>query len=624
MIVARAFPSPSSHWKNQDKPFDPALLRPRHACRRHRRGRLQHADRRPRQRHISGIAPKAYLGNYKALTVPTDGFGLDGNSAEIAKAIDQAVADGMNVINLSIGEPAVAPQRDIVVQALENAAAAGVVPVVAAGNDYEGAGLGSIGSPANTPSAITVAASTGGSWYTAPDIMAGFSSAGPAPISLLPKPDVTAPGVEVVSSVPPNAWAAWDGTSMATPEVAGAAALLLQSHPTWTVEDVKSALVSTAVHAKAGGHEASTLREGGGRIDIPVANAPLLFTQPTTLGWGLVRRGSSSAQDARDRGRGWRRGAVDGVGRAAVAPHRREAQGDLDHPRRRAESQARAHGLESRERGRRQGLRRADARQRRAPRAVLVPRRGPEAPARSAPDTHSPGRLQRRHGGQGRRACRRTSTRKRGVAGDVPTQLGGPEEVFRFRLRKPVANFGVAVLSGGCGLAAPRSQRRREPTHGYTGVPATLNPYGNFGDAAPVVGAVLPTPGVYDFVFDTPTGAQPRPVHVPLLDQRHDAARRQAAHADGHGRDADSSRRARRGSRRRSAARSPSMSARGSCPSRYAHGTLSIPTSKAHTGRIRITVQASDYQELKNMEDVGPVLPNTRVVHAFVTARASR
>src|SRR5439155_23991992 len=83
---------------------------------------------------ISGVAPNAYLGNYKALTIPTPEFGLDGNSAEIAAAIDAAVADGMNVINLSLGEPEVDPRRDIVVQALDGAAAAGVVPVGAACN----------------------------------------------------------------------------------------------------------------------------------------------------------------------------------------------------------------------------------------------------------------------------------------------------------------------------------------------------------------------------------------------------------------------------------------------------------------------------------------------------------
>ena len=66
----------------------------------------------------------------------------------------------MDVINLSLGEPEVEPSRDIVVAALDNAADAGVVPVVAAGND--GAGAGSVSSPANAPEAISVAASTEG------------------------------------------------------------------------------------------------------------------------------------------------------------------------------------------------------------------------------------------------------------------------------------------------------------------------------------------------------------------------------------------------------------------------------------------------------------------------------
>ena len=69
---------------------------------------------------MSGVAPRAYLGNYKALTIPTDaGVGLNGNAAEIVAAIEAAVADGMNVINLSIGEPEVEPSRDLVALALE-------------------------------------------------------------------------------------------------------------------------------------------------------------------------------------------------------------------------------------------------------------------------------------------------------------------------------------------------------------------------------------------------------------------------------------------------------------------------------------------------------------------------
>src|SRR4029078_5771716 len=116
---------------------------------------------------------------YKALTIPTPGFGLDGNSPEIAAAIEAAVNDGMDVINLSLGEPEVEPTRDLVVKALEGGAAAGVVPVVAAGNDFEDFGRGSVGSPGNTPSAITVAAST------KTLVIVSFSSSAPTPVSTL-------------------------------------------------------------------------------------------------------------------------------------------------------------------------------------------------------------------------------------------------------------------------------------------------------------------------------------------------------------------------------------------------------------------------------------------------------
>ena len=59
--------------------------------------------------------------------MPTPGDGLDGNSPEIAAAIEAVVKDGMNVLNFSIGEPEVTPKRDVVVDAIQAASAAGVV-----------------------------------------------------------------------------------------------------------------------------------------------------------------------------------------------------------------------------------------------------------------------------------------------------------------------------------------------------------------------------------------------------------------------------------------------------------------------------------------------------------------
>ena len=54
---------------------------------------------------------------------------------------------------------------------------------------------------------------------------------------------------------------------------------------------------------------------------------------------------------------------------------------------------------------------------------------------------------------------------------------------------------------------------------------------------------------------------------------------------------------------------------------RYAHGVLSLRTKGLRPGKRAVIVTASDYQETKNMEDVGPVLPNTRVLHTKVTLR---
>ena len=352
---------------------------------------------------IEGIAPRARVAVYKACWLRPGDTRASCNTSDLANAIDSAVADGVHIINYSVGSSMLqinAPD-DI---ALMNATKAGVLAVVAAGN--EGPNLGTIGSPAGGPWAITVAASTrdgetsvdamqidappsiagkyavkeanftpplrdsdpieaelvladddddaGGTGTTADaceplvndseidgniafierggcnfdlkiqhagdagavaavvysiagdpivmngnaalvdipavmigqadgnlivaeieagntvtavleksllltepetgNMMATFSARGPGPVRDIVKPDVTAPGVnilagftpETANSMPDETFAYLSGTSMSTPHVAGVAALLMQARPDWGPSVVKSALMTSA------------------------------------------------------------------------------------------------------------------------------------------------------------------------------------------------------------------------------------------------------------------------------------------------------------------------------------------------------------------------------------------
>ncbi|MDG5473224.1 S8 family serine peptidase [Jeotgalibacillus sp. ET6] len=119
--------------------------------------------------------------------------------------------------------------------------AAEIIPVFAAGNTREGnpGGPGSVSAPGNYPESFAVGAT---------DInqnLASFSLQGPSPYGTQ-KPDVSAPGVSIRSSVPGGSYGNYNGTSMAAPHVAGAAALVLQANSSLSIDDVEDLLMDTA------------------------------------------------------------------------------------------------------------------------------------------------------------------------------------------------------------------------------------------------------------------------------------------------------------------------------------------------------------------------------------------
>jgi minor extracellular serine protease Vpr len=383
---------------------------------------------------LTGIAPKAFLGNYNVFP------GTIGNatSHDIAQAIEDAVKDGMDVINMSLGGGINGFQDELTV-ATNRAAKAGVVVAVAAGNS--GPGVNTVQSPGQAADAITACASTNSHYFGIPVIvgtttygaavggfgrfspavskplanwsnpadsagatracagvtgqpfsnsivvldrgsctfstkirnaqnagaagvlvvnnvpgdpiamgqdgtpnqptvsavmvgvsdrgairaaagtnatvdgtslievltnnqnfLAGFSSRGPTNLLDI-KPDVCAPGVNVFSSIPSYSppsppgvlYAMFQGTSMATPHVAGSSALLLQLHPDWTPAMVKSALVDTATRA-ANLRTTNPQNIGGGVINLAAATSTTAVLEPATLSFRKIEPESGQSK----------------------------------------------------------------------------------------------------------------------------------------------------------------------------------------------------------------------------------------------------------------------------------------------------------------------------------------
>ena len=207
-----------------------------------------------------GVAPAADLLIGKVLG--NNGSGADSG---IIEAMEWAKDQGADVVSMSLGTPYGDSGSDPMSLAVDALSAnGGPLYVIAAGN----AGAeGSVTAPGSAEKALTVAA------VDKSDTRAPFSSQGPLTRSHALKPDISAPGVDIVAaasqSVPGwtgGMYRSMDGTSMATPHVAGAAAIVHQQHPDWTGEQVKDALMSTSKKLAD-----TPYSMGTGRVDVSAA-----------------------------------------------------------------------------------------------------------------------------------------------------------------------------------------------------------------------------------------------------------------------------------------------------------------------------------------------------------------
>ncbi|WP_258055937.1 S8 family serine peptidase [Streptomyces sp. Ru62] len=216
-----------------------------------------------------GVAPRADLLIGKVLG--DDGYGTE---SAVIDGMQWATREHAKVVNMSLGSGSPSDGTDPLSQAVDSlTASSGTLFVVAAGNEGE-TGPSSVSSPGAADAALTVGA------VDRDDSLAPFSSRGPRLGDGAVKPDVTAPGVGIVAARasgttlgdPVDAhYVALSGTSMATPHVAGAAALLAQQHPDWDAQQLKDALISTA-HTVP---HTEVTEQGGGRIDLATAMGPV-------------------------------------------------------------------------------------------------------------------------------------------------------------------------------------------------------------------------------------------------------------------------------------------------------------------------------------------------------------
>ena len=225
-----------------------------------------------------GVAPGARILNGKVL----DDTG-SGDDSGILAGMEWAAAQGADVVNLSLGG-ADTPELDPLEAEVDKLSAEkGILFAIAAGNS----GPESVGSPGSADAALTVGA------VDDKDKLADFSSTGPRVGDGAIKPDVTAPGVDITAASAkgsvieqevgenPAGYLTISGTSMATPHVAGAAAILKQQHPDWKYTELKGALT-----ASTKGGKYTPFQQGSGRIQVDKAIRQTVIADPVSVSFG--------------------------------------------------------------------------------------------------------------------------------------------------------------------------------------------------------------------------------------------------------------------------------------------------------------------------------------------------
>ncbi|TDD59399.1 hypothetical protein E1263_15260 [Kribbella antibiotica] len=228
-----------------------------------------------------GVAPDAKI--YDGKVCMEDGCYESDMLAGMEWATKEVKA---KVVNFSIGGEDT-PEIDPIEEAVNRLTAeTGSLFVIAAGNSgYFGAGT--VESPGSAEAALTVGA------VDKQDALAEFSSTGPRVGDSGLKPDVTAPGVDIVAAKARNSsigdpvgeqYLRLSGTSMATPHTAGAAALLAQEHPSWKAGELKSTLMGSAKVAAG----QTSFQQGAGRIDLTKAIKQSVVASEGSLSFGVA------------------------------------------------------------------------------------------------------------------------------------------------------------------------------------------------------------------------------------------------------------------------------------------------------------------------------------------------